>query len=99
MDILHLDLCIGNTVTNVYYSWDEIRSLRLPEGNQFKVIVNSSFEGIKSTSKHKYELHCNEQSFRKLFEFRAKPNTGENVLPEIIMSLVHRNNHEFGFVE
>lgn len=74
------DLCMGKRVTQIHYSWDKVMWLNLLEENHFNVIVNSNFEGIKSTAEHKYELHCNERSFEQLESFRATFDTGENVL-------------------
>lgn len=72
------NLCMGNSVERLYVSWKNVGNLEIPEGNQFEVAVNSTFEGVERTSEHNYKLYCNEHSFESFGALKANPNTLPN---------------------
>lgn len=74
------DLILDGRVRNVHLSWNQVKYLHLPEGNQFNAILDSHFESIHQTSNHQYEIHCKHQSFSTLVEFKASPKSSDNVL-------------------
>lgn len=78
-DLVTDNFCMENKVKQIHYSWNEMKWFVLPEHNQFRIIVDRCFDGIKSMSEHKYELHCNESSFQRLLGFKANPNTSDNL--------------------
>lgn len=67
---------------SVYLSWKDLISFSGHldcEGRELRVIRNSGNEGVLPAWSRKYQIHCNDQSFKNVRYFAAGRNGFENV--------------------